>query len=368
MKKYAVLAILYIFNMHGIYEYYHPTNNIVVCATDEQSKDILVKVLQKCGLQYNIADTLDAIDPNVLYIFAGDSNLFNMPNLPLHYIVYQTKLLSKINEENLRLWTGATAIWDAHWDNINKYSHRIRHWYYLPNEQYEFLDPVILPCFLPYNALSHYKELLSHSNITNTDFSSHIPVLFAHAVLQNPSIMIESGIRWGNGSTISFSRALNVLDAYLIGLDIDNCSKHYNELHNAQFIQMSDVLFPAYFKTMHLKNDTVDLVFIDTSHQYEHTLQEIDAFSEILSDNGVFIFHDSNVAIPRPVRINGTVCPTGMGNPKGVTDGLKTYFGFSFDEGTYINVYVEKAGYLWNIINYPYCYGLAVAKRIQKSN
>jgi cephalosporin hydroxylase len=129
---------------------------------------------------------------------------------------------------------------------------------------------------------------------------------------------------------------------------------------------MNDVIFPAYFKTLNFNKKSVDFVFIDTSHEYEHTLQEITAFSSILSDTGILSFHDSNVAIAHPVRINGTTCPSGLNNPKGVTDGLKTYFNIAFDESKYCNIMVEKDGYLWNLINYPYCYGLAVVKRIKR--
>ncbi len=368
-KRLFVLPLLLgcMSSVYGMYEFYTQQAPIVVYATDTQAKSTIDMILKSFSLNYAMVDTLNTFDDTVLYILAGNVDKLDISVLPKHYIVYQMYNVGALQGPYMRTLQQASVIWDAHWSNINNYKNRINHWYYLPNAQYEFVDPVVLASFLPVRALSTYRDLLAHSNVHNTDFSSHLPVLFCHCFFHNPGIFIESGIRWGDGSTIALGKITQLLnDAHLVGLDIDNCARHYAHLRNAHFLQMNDVQFPAYFPSMGFKNDKVDFVFIDTSHQYEHTLKEIAAFSSILADNGAITFHDSNVAIHHPVRINGTACYSGLGNPKGVTDGLKTYFNLQFDEGRYLNTYVEKDGYLWNLVNYPYCYGFAVAKRIRK--
>lgn len=369
MKKLigSLVLLLVCFNASAVYEFYDQPNDLLVYATDEQSRDIIQNILTKFNLQYQIVDSLDTLDEDKLYILAGAIQDLNSSALPKYYIVYQTTNVPIMVGDYLNILHRAVAIWDASWSNIHKYQGSVNHWYYLPNADYEFLDPVLLSCLLPLNALPTYKDLLAHSNVKNTDFSSHLAPLFCHCLLQNPDIFIESGIRWGDGSTIALAKISQLLqNSILIGLDIDNCAQHYAHIPNARFFQGDDVAFPAYFKKLNFAKDKVDFVFIDTSHQYEHTLQEIDAFTSILADNGTISFHDSNVAVEYPVRINGTACGSGLGNPKGVTDGLKTYFNIEFDESKYLNINVEKDGYLWNIVNYPYCYGLAVTKRIKR--
>lgn len=366
MKMVGLFFLVVSFYAHGLYEFYNQPHDLCVYATDRQSQDLIENILTKVNFDYHIIDNLENFDNQKLYILSGDIQNLNHAVLPQYYIVYQTKNMSPMVGDYLNTLQKAVAVWDISWSNINRYQGSVNHWYYLPDLNYEFLDPVLLPCLLPLTALPAYKELLQHSNIRNTDFSSHLPVLFCHCFLQKPDIFIESGIRWGDGSTIALAKISTLLNAQLIGLDIDNCGQHYAHIPHARFFQGDDVAFATYFKTLNFSKDTVDFVFIDTSHQYEHTLQEIDAFSSILADNGTISFHDSNVAVEFPVRINGTACGSGLGNPKGVTDGLKTYFDVAFDEGKYLNINVEKDGYLWNLVNYPYCYGLAVAKRVRK--
>lgn len=367
MKLLPLLLLIISFHTYGIYEFFGQQADLLVYATDKQSQDLIESILTKVNYNYHLIDRLDNFDDDKLYILSGDIQNLHISVFPQHYIVYQTTNVPTMVGDYLNILGRAVAVWDVSWSNIHRYKGSVNHWYYLPNSDYEFLDPVLLSCLLPLNALPTYKELLAHSNVKNTDFSSHLPVLFCHCFLQNPMIFVESGIRWGDGSTIALGKITHLLkNSCLIGLDIDNCARHYAHIPRAYFYQMDDVAFPAYFKTLPFAKDRVDFVFIDTSHQYEHTLQEIDAFATILTDTGTIAFHDSNVAVEHPVRLNGTACGSGLGNPKGVTDGLKTYFNIEFDEGRYLNIDVEKDGYLWNIVNYPYCYGFAVAKRIKR--
>ncbi len=371
MKKLLLMLFFLIKSQTALgvlYDYYKQNSPIVLYTTDNNAKKTIENMLQAFGLQHEQIDTEEQLRDDHLYLIVGDIKKCVLQTLPKYYIVYQTENLSLISDNDLRILHNAAGVWDAHWSNINYYKNQIAHWYYLPNDKYEFIDPVLLSCFLPLNALQSYKELLALSNNRDTDFSSHIPPLFCHCILNNPDVIVESGIRWGDGSTIAFAKAMQLLkNTHLIGLDIEDCSRHYIHIQNSHFLLMNDVQFPSYFKTMHLPKKLIDMVFIDTSHQYEHTLQEIKAFNTVLAQQGLFIFHDSNVAIPDPVRINGTVCPSGMGNPKGVTDGLKKHFGVRFDEGKYINTYVTAAdGCRWHLVNYPYCYGLAYVKKVKR--
>jgi cephalosporin hydroxylase len=325
--------------------------------------------LTKFNLKYQNTRSLNPQDDNNLYIIAGELKALNKSMMPKYYIIYQT---SEFSTKNLPLLTDAIAIWDSNWSSINEYKNKAQQYYFLPDENYEFLDPVILPCFLPKNALHTYRELAVYSNAVNSDISSHVPSLFCHCMFQNPAVIIDSGVRGGDGSTIPLNAVSKALNADMIGLDIVNCNGIYSKLNNpnARFFAMSDLDFPVFFKRLKVKKNTADFVFIDTSHEYVHTLQEIKAFAPMLSENGALGFHDSNVT---PLmnnsayrRLNDTVTGGIKGNPRGVTQAIKEYFNIEFNEHKFFNDVVEKDGYLWNIVHYPFCNGLTITKKLKK--
>ncbi len=341
---------------------------IKLLASDAQAENIITSILDIFSLTYEKTHEIKQND-NCLYILAGKKITLDHATLPERYVVYQTE--TTLNPD-LNLLEKAVAVWDASWDNINGYKNTIKHYYFLPGEQYEFLDPVILSCFLPFKALDAYKELLQYSNTLETDISSHVPSLFVHSYHLNPEIIVEAGVRGGEGSTVPMRAAAKFFNTLLIGLDTEDDSHVYNAFENSMFIRIDDRNFANHFRQMNLTKKTIDYVFIDTSHEYHHTMKEIEVFTSILSDNGAMGFHDSNVTPLKNgtmyTRLNGTISPIIHGNPRGVTRALKTYFNMPFDEHKYLNRTIEKYGYKWHIIHYPFCNGFTFVKRLKKLN
>ncbi len=340
---------------------------IKIYAEDSESLQIVKNIMSTFGLHYQTTNTCLKGD-NCLYILAGSTLAINPHSAPDNYIVYHTKQVQNLNRE---LLTNACAIWDASWDNINKYKNDAPHYYYLPNENYSFLDPVVLSCYLPLQALPAYKRILQYSNTVNTDISSHVPTLFCHAYTLNPSIMVEAGVRGDEGSNVALQAAAKPFNSHLIGIDVNDDSRVYQNIPNATFLQIDDRQFANHFKTMNLPKQTIDFVFIDTSHEYQHTVDEIQVFKSILSENGALGFHDSNITplqrFSAYSRLNGTLQTGIWGNPRGVAPAIKLQLGVQFDETQYVNQTFIKDGYTWRFIHYPFCNGLTIAKRIQKN-
>lgn len=328
---------------------YEQHNQIVVYA--ENSHSDIYKSLDKFGLNYTKVQRLPSVNDKNLTIISGKLSSLARLSLPRYYILHQTEaLVGNPNQEQLKVLSGAVAVWDCSQSNIDKYSISIKNYYYVPNENYEFLDPVILPCFLPLNALPSYKKMLEYSNSQNSDISRHIPSLFCHCVFQNPAIIVEAGVRWGDGSTKPMHAATLLTGAHMIGIDIDDCSRVYASLSNTTFVRMSDLDFTGYFlKTFGQKEKMIDFVFIDTSHQTEHTVKEIECFNSLLSECGALGFHDT--------------CPI-PGDPRGALDGVKKYFNLNFDETKYFSGVIERNGRHWSIIHYPFNNGMTIIKRL----
>jgi cephalosporin hydroxylase len=102
-------------------------------------------------------------------------------------------------------------------------------------------------------------------------------------------------------------------------------------------------------------DDDVDILFIDTTHEYEHTLQELKAYVPFLNSRSKIVLHDSNLGVLYR-RKDGSF-GFGFDNKRGVAHAVETYFNITFD---------EKRPYLNEVVNSlvidhtPYSCGLTV--------
>ena len=324
------------------------------------------KALVKLDIPFEKVQSLNHNDKN-LHIIDDFINL-DLKTLPKYYIAYQTTDSRQVpyTPSFVAGLSNAIAVWDISRSNIDTYKQQIPQYYYFPSD-YEFSDTVILPCLLPTDALETYKELLAYSNKHNTDISSHLPILFVRGLLKNPKMILELGVRSGQ-STISHSKVQKYFGAKLVGVDIDcNSDKVYSRLTGSKFFCMSDLDFPDYYKNdPEYAGKKFDIIFIDTSHLYEHTMQEIAAYMPLLSNNGMFVFHDSNVTPLENgttyMRINNTFDYT-PGNTRGVTQAIKEYFKIDFDESVYCKSTITMNGSAFEMTHYPFCNGLTIIEK-----
>ena len=101
----------------------------------------------------------------------------------------------------------------------------------------------------------------------------------------------------------------------------------------------------------------VEVLFIDTSHLYEHTLAEIDAWFPHLAERAVVFFHDTNLR--RFFRRRDHTIGRGWNNSRGVIRALETRFGAGFDERRPFRGELES----WQVIHDPVCNGLTILTR-----
>lgn len=370
MNKVLIILLHFIIftALNGKEEVCNYTQQQKICVLSSDSYTNLFETLIKFNVQFEEVSSIEPND-NSLYIIADVFNI-NEENLPKYYITYQTLDLvnNRLDVSYLRKLNAAIAVWDYSRENIKQYNSQIFNYYYLP-KNYEHADPVVLPCFLPLSVLDMYKEMLIYSNHDDTEISSLIPVLFFHGFIQNPRLIVEAGVCLGYSSR-AFSMVNKICNSKLIGLDNDpNSIPAYSNLHNSEFVLINDLQFTHYYATSEFKNTPLDVVFIDTSHEYEHTLAEITQFVPLLSKNGIIMFHDSYVTPltvnNRPAfwRINDTI-QLACVNPFGVAPAIKKYFSISFDESKYTNMRFTLNENAWQMIHYPFCNGLTILKKI----
>lgn len=148
--------------------------------------------------------------------------------------------------------------------------------------------------------------------------------------------ILECGVRTGN-STAAILAALEVdRRGCLWSLDINDpdVPEHWHELDYWQFLKASSVSARA----QDWAPDQLEMLFLDSDHEYKHVLRELQAWVPRVVAGGVVLVHDTEWG-PGDVRL-----PAGEQGP--VAEAL--------DE------YCQQTGLEWR--NRPGCYGLGVMR------
>ena len=124
------------------------------------------------------------------------------------------------------------------------------------------------------------------------DISFHLPLLALLVTQFHLRNIVELGTRDGT-STLALLEAAAAVDGTVLSVDIDSCREARQRVSKTglgdrwTFVQGSDMDLPD-----HQIPAPIDLLFIDTSHSYTHTRQELDKFGAQVRSGGWIILHD----------------------------------------------------------------------------
>jgi len=194
--------------------------------------------------------------------------------------------------------------------------------------------------------------------LKRTDICDHLETLFLECLGIYPRLIVELGCGDGE-STFVLERVAKLWQAPLLSVDIDD-RREVGTYSGRFFIQSDDIelakQFPAWCAQMKLPA-AIDILFIDTSHVYEHTVLEIRDWFPFLAPRCKVIFHDTNL---REVffRSDGS---TGQGwdNKRGVIRAIEEHFQQSFVENSDFTVEIDG----WLIRHFSHCNGLMIMDR-----
>ena len=199
--------------------------------------------------------------------------------------------------------------------------------------------------------------------LENTDISDHLETLFTESLSVKPRLIVELGVRTGQ-STFVFERVARLCDSHLVSVDIEKqLVSSLREKWN--FIQEDDIIFADRFKKWCEEkgmDSKIDILFIDTSHEYKHTKKEIEKWFPLLSPNAKVFFHDANVKMLYKRR-NGTIGKA-YNDDRDIMRAIEEYVGTSFDEK---KDFVDLAN-SWLVRHYAICNGMTILQRIQKNS
>ena len=173
-------------------------------------------------------------------------------------------------------------------------------------------------------------ELYAEQCATPSDIYLHLPRFVEMVDELQAQHVIELGTRTGV-STIAWLHALEGTGGRLTSVDID-AKPDIGDWPHWEFIQGDDTdpevitrLAPA------------DIVFLDTSHLYEHTVVELRLYRWVVKPGGLIVCHDTELPLPE-------------GAPPRPLFPVKTA----------VRESCEQEGFQW--CNFSDCWGLAVIR------
>jgi len=212
----------------------------------------------------------------------------------------------------------------------------------------------------PPSGFAPFDQVLNHSRLPS-DISDHLLTLFVEALEVRPELIVELGVHDGD-STYALERVAEHFGSKLVSVDIEDCSK-VSAYKHWFFVKSDDIAFANKFSVwcdQNGINPAVDVLFIDTSHEFEHTRQEIASWFPFLSDRSKVFFHDTNLGEVY-VRRDGSV-EFGCHSHRGVVAAIEERIGRKIDE---TRDFIDSTKD-WIIKHHSSCNGLTILERIPR--
>jgi cephalosporin hydroxylase len=208
-------------------------------------------------------------------------------------------------------------------------------------------------------ALKRYLgDIQNRAMVRKTDISDHLAMLFTESLNIESKLIVELGVGDGE-STFVLERVANLWGAKLVSVDIDDRAE-VSSFKDRIFVQSDDISFAAEFPDWCRRrgfDPAIDILFIDTSHLYDHTVAEIRSWFPYLASRCKVFFHDTNMSEVF-VRKDGS---TGKGwdNQRGVIRAIEEHLDTTFNEK--VDFALEHRG--WFIRHYTICNGFMILER-----
>jgi cephalosporin hydroxylase len=229
----------------------------------------------------------------------------------------------------------------------------------LPLKLYNAVHKSIWPAYRPVPSSPELKEIEEQAVEIPSDISDYLGNIFSEVVAMKPRLIVELGVRDGQSRRV-LERSASISKSFLISVDLDDCSGVCTKSPCWHFVKSDDIQFAAIFREWCSERGiepAIDVLFIDSSHLYEHTVEEIKAWFPFLSPNCKALFHDTNMRRFYR-RLDGTI-GHGWNNDRGVIKAIEESLGTKFNERVDFVTTVHE----WVVRHWAHCNGFTTMER-----
>ena len=106
-----------------------------------------------------------------------------------------------------------------------------------------------------------------------------------------PIKFLEIGV-FNGGSIKAFREALQY-STCILGIDIDNRCKHFEEVEKNIFVEIGDATNADFIEQINKTYGSFDVILDDGSHRNEDVIKSFELLFPLLNDNGVYIVEDT---------------------------------------------------------------------------
>lgn len=190
--------------------------------------------------------------------------------------------------------------------------------------------------------MNNIKELIEKVKRGIGDSDRHLMSLFGIALGSKAKIIIELGVRNGD-TTLPLLLAAKENSGHLYSVDLNNTSyKAPQELKsNYTFIKDDSINFLENW------NKSIDLIYIDDWHSYEHVKKQLDILDKKISPSSIVLLHD---------LMYGETCPFYHSD-------LTSCAGPQWNNGGPYRAVAELNQQFWEFSTLPWNNGLTVLRK-----
>jgi predicted O-methyltransferase YrrM len=194
-----------------------------------------------------------------------------------------------------------------------------------------------------------------------SDISEHLNLLYLYLCSAKPLEILELGTRGGEST--------KVLEKYcsemkIVGRSIDLDPEPYwlAKSHSWKHFVGDDISIGKSLNSTGKWPDNknfsgLDFILVDTSHEYSHTLLELETYVPLLNNaTGAIAFHDSNLTSSPTRRLDGSL-GYGWDNQRGVARAIEDYFQIKFCENS---LQVQLIAKKMIFYHQPWCNGFSI--------
>jgi len=152
--------------------------------------------------------------------------------------------------------------------------------------KFDAIDPPHEACSLI--AKGRHDEAITNLERRRTDISDEVRVLYDAVLRLKPEVCIECGTRQGE-SSVAIMAALDQTGGRLESIDLHPVTvpKWLKRNESWKFTHGDATLFGKAWR------GKVKFIFVDTSHWFRETLEELETFLPLLEVGGEAYFHDT---------------------------------------------------------------------------
>jgi predicted O-methyltransferase YrrM len=204
---------------------------------------------------------------------------------------------------------------------------------------------------------------VAHFNAApRSDISEHLNLLYLYLQAAKPLEILELGTRGGESTRVfeKYCREMNIVGR---SIDLDEAPAWLLHNKNWRHFAGDDILLGKSLALTRKWPDgadykKLDFIFLDSSHEYLHTKEELEVYVPLLSEGtGAIAFHDTNLTSSPTLRLDGTV-GFGWDNKRGVARAIEEYFDFKFEERTLQTQLISEGKFLF--YHQPWCNGFSL--------